>query len=96
MIGFEDPAKDLTVTGPDGLHNPRSKATCFIMWLMSIEPPFYHAVNIASQTMNLDLLEELGPLSRAVYFVLTGAERFRDDQPENGFHVLMNNIKNPL
>lgn len=96
LIGFDDPEKDLTVTGEDGLHNPRSKATCFIMWLMSIEPPFYHAVNIASQTMDLDLLEELGPLSRAVYFVLTGAERFRDDKIENGFHALMNDIKNPL
>jgi hypothetical protein len=46
--------------------------------------------------MDLDLLEELGPLSRAVYFVLTGAERYRDDQVENGFNVLMNNIKNPM
>ena len=66
------------------------------MWLMSIEPPFYHGLNIASQSLDLDLLEELGPLSRAVYFVLTGAERYRDDKIEQGFQVMMNDIKNPM
>lgn len=96
LIAFEHPEKDLVVTGPNGLHNPRSKATCFIMWLMSIEPPFYHALSLASMQMDLTLLEELGPLARAVHFVVTGAERYRDDKIECGFQTLMRDIKNPL
>lgn len=63
---------------------------------MSIEPPFYHALSIAAQSMDLTLLEELGPLARAVHFIVTGAERYRDDQIESGFHTLMADIKNPL
>lgn len=59
--------------------NPVSKATCLALWLCSIEPPFYAALNKACETMDLSYLKMLGPLARAISVILSGAEEERAD-----------------
>lgn len=36
-----------TEHGENSIRNPNSKAVCLILWLFTIEPPFYTAVNKA-------------------------------------------------
>jgi len=39
----------MTADGENGLKNPHGKAFCMILWLVSIEPPFYAAISKASK-----------------------------------------------
>jgi len=54
--------------------NPNGKIVKLILWLYSMEPPFYAAVNEANRTRDKTLLTKLGAWSYALYFVLGDAE----------------------
>ena len=46
---YPDAPLDMTADGENGLKNPHGKAFCMILWLVSIEPPFYAAISKASK-----------------------------------------------
>jgi len=53
-----------------GLCDPDDRSTQLILWLYSIEPPFYAELNKACREMNRELLETLGPISYALFLVV--------------------------
>lgn len=50
-----------------GLNNYRSKGCFLIMWLYTIEPPFYFYVNEACRKRDESLLNLLGPFASALH-----------------------------
>lgn len=77
-----DPTKEL-IADPDelgdelNLQDPYSKITNFILYLHSCEfgsPPLYAELNYACRTMDLELLEMLGPFARALHEITDEAE----------------------
>ena len=40
----------------NGLCNPNSTVVCLLLWLYSIEPPFYAAINEAGRTMDYEVI----------------------------------------
>lgn len=58
MFEFDDVETNLTNNNDKntGLWNPTSPACCMIIWLYSIEPPFYSYVNEAVRTDDLETL----------------------------------------
>lgn len=68
----------------NGLCNPDSKVVCLILWLYSVEPPFYAAINEASRTMDMDLIKMLGPFAKALYLIFEYVEFLREDRLECG------------
>ena len=86
LINFSDLNKPFThgdKTEYD-LYDPTSKACFLVLFLYSIEPPFYFHLNDACRTKNKALLPMLGPFANAVAYVLAGAESFRGDRMETG------------
>lgn len=68
-----------------------------ILWLYSIEPPFYAALNDASREMDEEYVLMLGPFCRALHIVLSSAEAARDDKMLNGTTIIKEfNGKHPL
>jgi len=51
----------------NSLFDPCSKAACLILWLFSIEPPFYKFINVSVIGFDEQVLETLGPIARALY-----------------------------
>ena len=49
------------------LSNPKSKATVFILFLYSCEPPFYAALNEACRTRDQKLIHMFGPFASALF-----------------------------
>ena len=56
--------------GELGLKNPKGKGFCMILWLLSIEPPFYAAVNSAIESLDKSLVKTVGPFARALHEIL--------------------------
>ena len=55
---------DLKAANQDyNLRNPKSKAVFLVLWLYSIEPPFYFYLNQACRRMDATLLNMLGPFA---------------------------------
>ena len=68
-------------TGSDvDLFNPDGKAVCLILYLYTLEPPFYYYLNKASRFMLDSELTTLGPFARALHEILSGAEGKREDK----------------
>lgn len=68
------------------LYNPKSKGAFMLLWLYSIEPPFYYYLNKACRQLDSTLLPLLGPFAAAILFVLRGTtEYFREDSIKSGF-----------
>ena len=57
-----------------GLRNPHSKAVYLLLWLYSIEPPLYFALNKACRQKDQTKLSMLGPFAAAWGEVLFRAE----------------------
>ena len=70
----------MTADGENGLKNPHGKAFCMILWLVSIEPPFYAAISKASKQMSIDHLEFVGPIARALFEICKNGENNRKDK----------------
>lgn len=100
LAGFQDPDEPfyyaLPTEGEGNLLSPTSKATCLSLWLCTIEPPFYAALNKASESMDLSYLKMLGPLARAVSVILSGAEEERPDRVDVGDDILWEQPEHPL
>ena len=66
--------------------NPNGKVSELILFLYSIEPPFYSVLNEACRKRNITLLNMFGPFAFAIWFVLRGAENNRRDRlKDSGF-----------
>ena len=61
---------------------PNSKVVCLILYLYSIEPPFYKHINQACKNQDRTKLRTLGPMVRILYQILIGGgtENSRDDR----------------
>ena len=55
----------------DTFLNPESEEVKVLLYLYTMEPPFYAELNGASRTLNKEYLKTLGPYARAMYLVLT-------------------------
>ena len=68
-------------TDDEELHtdDPQSKIVFLVLFLYSIEPPLYFALNDACRKRDKLLLPMLGPFAYALYMVLLGAEYNRED-----------------
>lgn len=62
-----------------GYYNCHSKVVFLILFLYSIEPPFYFALNDACRKKDKRLLPMLGPFATALMDILTYTEAERDD-----------------
>lgn len=82
----------------EGLYDPNNPATMLILWFFSIEPSFYDELNHACISMNMALLDQLGPFAKAISCILTWTEFNRDDRIALGcdIHNTSANIAHPL
>ena len=80
----------------NGLCNPESTAVCLILWLYSIEPPFYAAVNEASRLNDMDVIETLGPFARVLHMIFEYVEFQREDRLECGNFEIKGNPNQSL
>ena len=89
LVNFKDINKPFTYGGETeyDLWHPTSKACFLVLFLYSIEPPFYFHLNDACRTKNKTLLPMLGPFAYAIYKVLLGAERRRGDAMKTGWEL---------
>ena len=81
-----------------GYENPHSKIVFLVLFLYSIEPPLYFALNDACRKKDKLLLPMLGPFAQALYWVLEGTERGRKDRFTKGelLHNPRKDIHHPL
>jgi len=72
MINFPDMDKQFNNYKSDdyNLFSPTSRASFLVLWLYSLEPPFYFHLNQACRSLDQTLLQFLGPFARALYDVL--------------------------
>ena len=96
LVAFTDPDQKFNVNEGDeyDLWKPDSKACYSVVWMYSLEPPLYWLLNRAMRTKNMAYLQMLGPFAQAIWAVLSGAERGRNDKIQPG--VDMNPENNPL
>lgn len=73
-----DPEKPIELTE---LRTADSKVVCFVLFVMSIEPPFYNDLNLACLNMDKSKLDKLGPLALVISEVLQGG--WMEDQRKN-------------
>lgn len=66
------------------LLNPASKAVFLVLWLYTLEPPFYVHLNRACLTNDQDLQPHLGPWAYALSTVLQATEAQRADKLPTG------------
>jgi len=95
LMNFSEPDEPL-ITYQDNesercLWNPNSKAVCIIMWLYSIEPPFYAAINEACRNIDKKYLRSLGPFAAALFTILVNAEGNKIDKLQCGESLLQIN-----
>ena len=86
MIGSGQEGVDDPIVG---LLNPYSKATCFILYLYSMElghPQLYAEANRVARDMDLRYLKELGPFVKALSVITRCAEHQKrnDDKVMSG------------
>lgn len=55
---------------PEALKTPNSPEVCMLLYLYSMEPPFYHDLLIASKQKDDLKLKTLGPFAFAIYELL--------------------------
>lgn len=77
-IGVEEKNSD------NDLWNPRGKAVCLIMYMYSIEPPFYAELNNACRCKDPQSIATLGPFATAISYILANAEKERPDRLKDG------------
>ena len=63
---IDEPFKDSGGDQKD-LTNPYSKSACLILFLYSIEPPFYAYLNRAIRSHDSKEVKNLGPFASALY-----------------------------
>lgn len=81
-IDFDDIERPLT---KEDFNDPRGKVVSLIMYLHSIEPPFYAELNAACRTLDRSMLKKLGPFARCVYQILVmRIENLKKDRIERG------------
>lgn len=64
------------------LRDPYSAETCMLLYLYSVEPPFYSDLYQACRSMDIFKVHTLGPFARALFELLKQceySERRRDD-----------------
>lgn len=74
--------------GDFNLWNENGKVTCLIYWFYSIEPPLYAALNKACMTMDMELIEMLGPWARAISVNLSQSETEMNDLKDDNMFKL--------
>jgi len=84
---YPDAPLEMNTDIENGLKNPHSKAFCMILWLMSIEPPFYAAISKASKHMSMDHLEYVGPMARVLFEICKNGENNRKDKDSCGLKI---------
>lgn len=63
-VDFDDIERPLT---KEDFVDPYGKVVSIIMYLHSIEPPFYAELNKASRSLDKSQLKKLGPFARCIY-----------------------------
>ena len=93
-IDLKDPNKPFKTSGGDDmdLTNPYGKAACIILYLYSLEPPFYAVMNQAIKNRDRKMIKYFGPFACAFYYVTTKAEIYREDRQIPG-NILNENGK---
>ena len=66
--------------------DPNSVVVCLVLYLYSIEPPFYAYINKACKEQDKTKLKTLGPIVRVLYQILVGGgtESSREDRITTG------------
>ena len=67
----------------DILKDPSSPEVCLLLYIYSIEPPFYADLNRACRNVDESKFIDLGPFARAMFEILSWAyvsEKRRDDR----------------
>ena len=82
-LGLDDCDAPLT---KKQLRNPKSRVVCLILYLYSIEPPFYAELNSACRLLDKSKLQTLGPFARALFEILNCGltESLRPDTLDKG------------
>ena len=81
-VDFEDIERPLT---KEDFNDPQGKVVSLIMYLHSIDPPFYAELNAACRTLDRSKLKMLGPFARCIYQILVmRIENMKRDKIERG------------
>ena len=83
-IKSNNPDDDLT---EDILLDPNSQEVCLLLYIYSIEPPFYAELNKAARSKDYSKIPTLGPYACALHIILQNGEaieRKRDDKIRQG------------
>ena len=62
--GIENVKEPITY---EDLWEPKSKVVCLILYLYTIEPPFYAEINRAVRLRDKEMLYTLGPFARCLF-----------------------------
>lgn len=90
---------------PSDLDKPLSIATLkdsesiefkFIMYLYTMEPPLYYDLNKASREVDMDKVETLGPLAKALYTLLDVSITSSKYEPLHLKQGILNGYQNPM
>ena len=85
--GYEEPliwpedADHEEFNSENNIFNPYSKASCFILYLYSMEfgcPPLYQILNLSMRTKDTTKLAMLGPYAFVLMHVCMGAEKYKN------------------
>jgi len=81
MAGVQDIYEPMkySETEDNGLYNPEGPALMLMLWLYSIEPPFYSDLNKAMRYLDQKQLKHLGPWAKALHIITVEAEKNRKD-----------------
>ena len=98
FVGIQDAKEPLqySETEDNGLYNPDGRAVMLILWLYSIEPPFYSYLNKAMQTLDTTHLSMLGPFAKALHVIIVEAEKNRKDALKNAEDIIRFSQSHPL
>ena len=93
LVKIEKPDEPLIISkySDNGLCNPDSSAVCLLLWLYSIEPPFYAAINEAGRIMDTEFISMLGPFAKAIYIIFEYVEFQREDRLDCGNQIIKQN-----
>ena len=83
-------------TEENGLYNPEGRAVMLILWLYSIEPPFYSYLNKAMRKLDTTYLQLLGPFAKALHVIIVEAEKNRKDALRNAEEIIRFKEEDPL
>lgn len=98
FIGIKEPNEPLqySETEDNGLYNPDGRAVMLILWLYSIEPPFYSFLNKAMRKLDTTHLKLLGPFAKALHVIIVEAEKNRTDALRNAEDIIRFKQEDPL